>query len=283
MASDQANLSAESQSLVNNIRIVLVNTTHPGNIGGVARAMKNMGLNDLWLVDPKEYPSEQAEWRASNAQDVLQAAKVVGTLDEAISDCGLVIGTSARERRIPWPLLTPRECAEKSLQEASEHPVAIIFGREDRGLTNEELHKCHFHLHIPSNPEYSSLNLAAAVQVVAYELRVAALTAQNKGEAVHFDDWDMPPAKSEALESYYQHLEETLQALDFIQPDNPRQTMTRLRRLYSRIRLDEMELAIMRGMLTSIQNYIFHTNNRISELESGPGSSAKGSSGDKVE
>lgn len=267
MSTNLSSLTAESQHLFSNIRIVLVNTTHPGNIGGVARAMKNMGLNQLCLVEPKEYPSEQALWRASNAADVLEGAQVFDTLDDAIADCGLVVGTSARERRIPWPLLTPRECAERTLGEVSSHPVAIIFGREDRGLTNEELHKCHYHLHIPSNPDYSSLNLAAAVQVVAYELRVGALTQQNAGQPVHFDDWDMPPANSQAQESYYAHLEETLYKLGFIQPGNPRQTMTRLRRLFSRVRLDEMELAIMRGMLTSIQNYIFHTDKRLEALE----------------
>ncbi len=268
MTSDQATITAESQAVLDNIRIVLVNTSHPGNIGAVARAMKNMGLSQLYLVDPKEYPSEQAEWRASNAVDVLSSAHVVNNLDEAIAECGLVIGTSARERRIPWPLFTPRECGERSIVEATQHPVAIVFGREDRGLTNEELHKCHYHVHIPSNPEYSSLNIAAAVQVITYELRVSCLTSQQSGKPLHFDDWDMPPANSEALENYYEHLQETLQKLNFIQPDNPRQTMTRLRRLYSRVRLDEMELAIMRGMLTSIQNYIFHTNKRIEALES---------------
>ncbi len=271
MTSDQATITTESQAILDNIRIVLVNTSHPGNIGAVARAMKNMGLSQLYLVDPKEYPSEQAEWRASNAVDVLSSAHVVNHLDEAIAECGLVIGTSARERRIPWPLFTPRECGERSIVEAAEHPVAIVFGREDRGLTNEELHKCHYHVHIPSNPEYSSLNIAAAVQVVAYELRVTCLTSQQSGKPLHFDDWDMPPANSEALENYYEHLQETLQKLNFIQPDNPRQTMTRLRRLYNRVRLDEMELAIMRGMLTSIQNYIFHTNKRIEKLESEKG------------
>ncbi len=267
MSSDQAKLSAASQSLLDNIRIVLVNTTHPGNIGGVARAIKNMGLTQLYLVEPKDYPSERAEWRASNAVDVLANATVVETLDEAIADCGLVVGTSARERRIPWPLFTPRECGERSVKEASQHPIAVVFGREDRGLTNEELHKCHYHVHIPSNPEYSSLNIAAAVQVLAYELRVSCLTAQQNGEPLHFDDWDMPPAKSEALENYYEHLEKTLQKLDFIQADNPRQTMTRLRRLYNRVRLDEMELAIMRGMLTAVQNYIYHTDKKIDALE----------------
>ncbi len=267
MTSDQALLSDEYQARLNNVRIVLVDTTHPGNIGGVARAMKNMGLRELYLVSPKEYPSERAEWRASNALDVLAVAHVVDSLDEAIADCGLVVGTSARERRIPWPLFTPRECAERSILEASEHPVAIVFGREDRGLTNEELHKCHYHVHIPSNPEYSSLNLAAAVQVLVYELRMSCLTSQQQGQPVHFDDWDMPPAKSAALENYYEHLEQTLQKLNFIQEGNPRQTMTRLRRLYNRIRLDEMELAIMRGMLTAVQNYIYHTDKKIAVLE----------------
>ena len=237
-------------------RIVLVNTTHPGNIGGVARAMKNMGLSQLYLVAPKEYPSDRALWRAANAVDVLEKAIVVEEFDQAIADCGLVVGTSARERRIPWPLLTPRECGDRCYSEAAIHPVALVFGREDRGLTNEELHKCHYHVHIPSNPEYSSLNLAAAVQVVAYEVRMSCLNAEQ-GKPVHFDDWDMPPANHRALEHYFLHLQQTLEKLGFWDPDNPRQTMTRLRRLYTRIRLDEMELSILRGVLTSIQNFIY--------------------------
>lgn len=255
---------------LDNIRIVLVNTSHPGNIGGVARAMKNMGLSQLYLVEPKKYPSEEALWRASNALDVLDQAKVVATLDEAIEDCSLVIGTSARERRIPWPLLTPRECGQRSSEEAKQHQVAILFGREDRGLTNEELHKCQFHVHIPTNPDYSSLNLVAAVQVISYEMRLYCLESANNAP-LHFDDWDQPPADSKALESYYQHLEETLKTLSFISEDNPRQTMTRLRRLFNRTRLDSMELAILRGVLTSMQNYIYHTNNRIENLENGDG------------
>ncbi len=147
------------------------------------------------------------------------------------------------------------------------HPIAIIFGREDRGLTNEELHKCHYHVHIPTNPDYSSLNLAAAVQVLTYELRMSCLEMQNAGEALHFNDWDMPPAKLDAVENYYTHLQKTLESLGFIKSDNPRQTMTRLRRLYNRVRLDEMEVAIMRGMLTSIQNFMFHTNKEIKRLK----------------
>lgn len=249
-----------------NIRIVLVNTTHPGNIGAAARAMKNMGLSRLVLVDPKEFPSDRAVWRAASAVDVLDNVQVVPTLDDAIADCGLVIGTSARGRRIPWPLLTPRECGDRSWAEAQQHQVAIVFGREDRGLTNEELHRCQLHVHIPANPDYSSLNLAAAVQVVSYEIRMSALAAAE-GQPVHFDDWDMPPAAHKDMEMYYTHLQETLEKLGFLPPDNPRQTMTRLRRLYGRARLDTMELGILRGMLTSIQNQIYHSGNRIAELE----------------
>lgn len=248
-----------SDNILENIRIVLVNTSHPGNIGGAARAMKNMGLSQLYLVAPKDFPAEKAVWRAAGALDVLDSAIVVDTLDEAIADCSLVVGTSARERRIPWPLLNPRECGEKVCKEATEHKVALVFGREDRGLTNEELHKCNYHVHIPACEEYSSLNLGAAVQVIAYEVRMAFL-GLDKGASLSFDEWDMPPANAEALERYYEHLQETLEALGFLEPDNPRQTMTRLRRLYGRTRLDKMELSILRGVLTATQNYIFHTN-----------------------
>lgn len=238
------------------IRMVMVNTTHPGNIGAAARAIKNMGLSSLVLVDPKEFPSPKAVWRASNAVDVLDNVRVVSTLDEAIEDCGLVVGTSARERRIPWPLLTPRECGDRVWAETGTHEVAVLFGREDRGLTNEELQKCHYHVHIPANPDYSSLNIAAALQVITYEIRMSYLTAEQ-GKAPHFDDWDVPPARSKDLEMYFTHLEQTLQDLGFHDPKNPRQTMTRIRRLFNRIRMDDMELSIMRGMLTSIQNHIY--------------------------
>lgn len=252
--------------MFDNIRMVMVNTTHPGNIGGAARALKNMGLSRLVLVDPKEYPSEKAVWRAANALDVLDKVEVVDSLDEAIADCGLVIGTSARERRIPWPLLTPRECGDRVWGESQKHQVAILFGREDRGLTNEELQKCHFHVHIPANPEYSSLNIASAMQVIAYEIRMSALNVEN-GAPLHFDEWDMPPAQQKDMELYYTHLQETLEKLTFINADNPRQTVTRLRRLYNRIRMDQMELSILRGILTSVQNYAFHADNKVAALE----------------
>lgn len=241
--------------LLANIRIVLVDTQHPGNIGATARAMKNMGLSQLVLVNPQDYPADKAVWRAANALDVLDSARVVHSLDEAVADCGLVLGTSARERSIPWSLLPAREAAVQAVQEAPQHPVAILFGREDRGLTNEELHRCHSHLHIPANPDYSAMNLATAVQVVAYELRQAAITASEQ-PAVPWGDWDIKPATAEALEHYFQHLEQTMVDIGFHKRDNPRQTMTRLRRLYYRIRPDEMELAILRGILTGTQHTV---------------------------
>lgn len=234
-----------------NIRIVLVHTTHPGNIGAVARAMKNMGLSELYLVTPKEYPSERAEWRASNAQDVLSQATVVSTIDEALVGCGLVIGTSARDRRIPWPLFNPRECGQRAVAEAATHPVAILFGREDRGLTNEELQKCHYHVHIPANDEYSSLNMAMAVQVICYEIRMAALAAS--GQLRESLGWDLPPARAEEMELFFQHLEQVMVEVGFHERENPRQTLTRLRRMFNRIRMDKMELNILRGLLTAIQ------------------------------
>lgn len=249
-----------------NIRIVLINTSHPGNIGGAARALKNMGLSRLYLVAPKEYPADRAVWRAASALDVLDNAVVVDNLDDAISGCGLVVGTSARGRRITWPLLNPRECGERVWQEAAQHDVAIIFGREDRGLTNEELHKCTYHVHIQSNPDYSSLNLAAAVQVLCYEVRMASMV-DSEGALPSFDEWDQPPAKAQDLEMYFQHLEQALVDIGFHDRDNPRQTMTRLRRLYGRIRLDEMELSILRGVLTAIQNAAYRMKKAIESRE----------------
>ncbi len=239
---------------LDNIRIVLVNTSHPGNIGGVARAMKNMGLTRLYLVSPRDYPSAQAQERAVSASDVLDAAVVVPTLDAAIGDCQFVVGTSARERRIPWPLLDARQCAERMAQASSSEQVAVLFGREDRGLTNEELQVCNLHLHIPTSAAYSSLNLAMAVQIVAYELRMRlSLSGASGGELEY---WDTPFTSSNQMELFYTHLEETLTAIEFLDPAAPRQLMSRLRRLYSRVRLDEMELNILRGILTETQKWV---------------------------
>ena len=237
------------------IRIVLVNTAHPGNIGGAARAMKNMGLSELYLVQPREYPAPRAVWRAAGARDVLANAKIVDSVDQAIAGCGLVVGTSARERRIPWPLINPRECGVRIWQEADGHDIALLFGREDRGLTNEELHKCHYHVHIPSNPDYSSLNLATAVQVLSYEIRMASL-ADAEGNLPSLQEWDQPPVTADDLEYFHEHLAQTMADLDFYDPDNPKQLLTRTRRLFNRLRMDEMEVSILRGLLSSVQRMI---------------------------
>jgi tRNA (cytidine32/uridine32-2'-O)-methyltransferase len=234
------------------IRIVLVNTSHPGNIGGAARAMKNMGLAELYLVEPREYPAPRAVWRAAGARDVLANAKIVDSVDEAIKDCGLVIGTSARERRIPWPLINPRECGDKIWQEAKSHQVALLFGREDRGLTNSELQKCHYHVHIPSNPDYSSLNLATAVQVLSYEIRMASLARKN-GDLPEMNEWDQPLATADELELFHEHLSATMADLKFYDPDNPKQLLTRMRRLFNRTRMDKMEVSMLRGLLSAAQ------------------------------
>ena len=234
------------------IRIVLVNTSHPGNIGGAARAMKNMGLAELYLVEPREYPAPRAVWRAAGARDVLANAKIVGSVDEAIKDCGLVIGTSARERRIPWPLINPRECGDKIWQEAKSHQVALLFGREDRGLTNSELQKCHYHVHIASNPDYSSLNLATAVQVLSYEIRMASL-ARKDGKLPEMNEWDQPLATADELELFHAHLATTMADLKFYDPDNPKQLLTRMRRLFNRTRMDKMEVSMLRGLLSAAQ------------------------------
>ncbi|MEE4660809.1 MAG: RNA methyltransferase [Halieaceae bacterium] len=235
-----------------NIRIVLVNPSHPGNVGAVARAMKNMGLGRLYLVGPRAFPHEEATWRAASAADVLERACVTDTLAAAVADCSLVIGTSARDRRIPWPSLDPRRCSETVLAAAArEEQVALVFGREDSGLNNEELQACNLHLYIPSHEDYSSLNLAMAVQVVAYELRMRLLEESLPATPCH--TWDAPWATAENVERFYLHLEETLTQIEFLDPAAPRQLMTRLRRLYGRVQLDEMELNILRGILTETQ------------------------------
>ena len=232
------------------VRIVLINTTHPGNIGAAARAMKNMGLSRLYLVEPLDFPSDRARWRAANAADLLDKAVVVNSLDEAIADCGLVIGTSARQRRIPSPMLTPKSCGLKVVDEMERHQVALLFGWEARGLKNEELLLCHYHLQIPASEDYTSLNLAMAVQIVAYEIRQAYLDRSEPGTVR--DAWDQEFATSQEVQHLFSHLEQTLVDLDFHDPDNPRQLMTRLRRMLNRIRLDKMEAAILRGFLTAV-------------------------------
>ncbi|MCR4508953.1 tRNA (cytosine(32)/uridine(32)-2'-O)-methyltransferase TrmJ [Pseudomonas sp. 32.2.56] len=238
--------------VLENIRVVLVGTSHPGNIGGAARAMKNMGLSQLVLVDPQEFPSDEAVARASGATDILQYAQVVGTLEEALVGCRLVLGTSARDRHIPWPMLEPRECGVTACEQARQGAqAALVFGREYAGLTNEELQRCHYHVHIPSDPAFSSLNLAAAVQVLAYEVRMAWLASEGQPiKQVSVAEEGDEPVMADELESFYRHLEQALVEIGFLDPLRPRHLMSRLRRLYGRSSVSRLEMNILRGILT---------------------------------
>jgi tRNA (cytidine32/uridine32-2'-O)-methyltransferase len=238
--------------LLSHIHIVLVGTTHPGNIGAVARAMKNMQMTSLKLVAPKIFPSADATSRASGADDVLSRAMVCDSLREAVADCQVVFGASARSRTISWPELTPRQCAEEIFTRHPGEQIAIVFGREHSGLTNEELDMCRYLLHIPCNPNFSSLNLAAAVQVVCYELFVAAGSNERKTIG---DRGECPLATAEQMESFYDHLHETLIDIDFTQPGRSTSIMRRLRRIYNRIELDTKEVDILRGILRMSQGH----------------------------
>ena len=235
-----------------NVRIVLVGTTHPGNIGATARAMKNMGLSDLALVRPKYFPHDDATARASGAEDLLQSALVCEHLEEALADCTWVAGTSARSRSIGWPSMTPRQCAERMLEESRSGRPAIVFGPEKSGLTNEDLDRCHTLLTIPTNPEFSSLNLAMAVQVATYELRVASMSAEESPAETGHDE-HVPLATGEELEHFYTHLERIATDVGFLDPENPRHLMRRLRRLFSRAMPDQNEVNILRGILAAIE------------------------------
>jgi tRNA (cytidine32/uridine32-2'-O)-methyltransferase len=237
--------------MLDNIRIVLINTSHPGNIGSVARAMKTMGLQELYLVAPQQFPHQKAYELASNAGDVLDAATVVASLDEAIDDCTLVVGTSARSRVIPWPVLTPRELTEKIKRESPAQSIAILFGCEQTGLTNDELQRCNYHIQIPANPAYSSLNLAAAVQIVAYELYVAHREPMLQEEPLEYRF-----ANANEMEKFFDHLQKVLVEVEFLKPSMPRKLMTRLRRLFLRARPDVNEVNILRGMLTAVEEKI---------------------------
>ncbi|UQY43224.1 tRNA (cytosine(32)/uridine(32)-2'-O)-methyltransferase TrmJ [Mixta hanseatica] len=236
--------------MLQNIRIVLVETSHTGNMGSVARAMKTMGLTNLYLVNPLVKPDSQAISLAAGASDVIGDAVIVDSLDEAIAGCSLVVGTSARSRTLPWPMLDARECGVKCVEEGAQAPVAIVFGRERVGLTNDELQKCHYHVAIPANPDYSSLNLAMAVQILAYEVRMAFLQS-DRVEQPQYEESPYPLVDD--LERFYQHLEQMMVNSGFIRQSNPGQVMSKLRRLYTRARPERDELNILRGMLSSFE------------------------------
>ena len=260
--------ASASQSL-SHVKIVMVNTTLPANIGSALRAMKTMGLSKLVLVKPKTYPHPDIDALAAGAQDLIDQIEIVDTLEHAIEDCHLVFGTSARSRTIPWPLLDVRPAAELSIQAVvqKKQQVAIVFGREDRGLTNEELALANYHLTIPVNTEYGVLNVAQAIQVVCYEMRMATLQqleheseSQENANAEQMPvtadramEWDEPLVTHKQMEEFYPHLEKMLVDIEFLDPQNPRLLPLRLRRLFGRIQLDRMEYHLLRGIFSRVQ------------------------------
>ena len=238
--------------MLSNFKVVLVETSHPGNIGAVARAMKNMGMHQLRLVKPKYFPHADATARASGADDVLKTASAHDSLQEAIADCHFVLGASARDRTISWPSVTARECAEKWVGASDGVNIALVFGRENSGLKNHELDLCHYLLRIPCNAEYSSLNLAAAVQVVCYELFV--VSGQEYVSSIG-DQGEEPLATAEQMEGFYLHLQQTMADIGFLHPERSKSIMRRLRRVFNRAVLDTKELDILRGILRFSQNH----------------------------
>ncbi len=236
------------------IDIVLVETSHPGNVGASARAMKNMGLSNLVLVNPKDYPNVEATQRASGADDVLQRAKVRDTLREAVCDATLVVGASARFRRLAWPQWDAREAGVNIIKHCQQHQgrVALVFGRENNGLSNEEMELCHYLVQIPTHVNYSSLNLSQAVQVLCYELRMACNTTTNNESQL----LDSPLAEHEVVEQMFDHIHEVLTALDFINKDHPVKLLRRIRRMFHKAELEEKEVQIVRGILAAVENKI---------------------------
>ena len=257
---DNAAVSAH----LSHVRIVMVNTTLPANIGSALRAMKTMGLSKLVLVAPKTYPHPDIDALAAGATDLIEQIEIVETLADAIKDCHLVFGTSARSRTIPWPLLDARPAAEKSISAVvnDQQDVAVVFGREDRGLTNEELAMANYHVTIPVNTDYGVLNVAQAIQVICYEMRMATLAAVESGkdEAATMPvtdtesmQWDEPLVTHEQMEQFYPHIEKMLAEIEFLDPKNPRLLPLRLRRLFGRIQLDRMEYHLLRGIFSRVQ------------------------------
>jgi tRNA/rRNA methyltransferase/tRNA (cytidine32/uridine32-2'-O)-methyltransferase len=232
------------------VRVVMVEPSHPGNVGATARAMKTMGLTGLALVRPQGFPSAEATARASGADDVLYAAPLHDRLPEALDDCVLVAASTARPRRIPWPVLEPREAARRLLEAAADGPVALLLGRERTGLTNPEIERSDFVVTIPTDPGYPSLNVAAAAQVLCYELALAARAAGAPGAEPAFD----APATAGEVERLLDHLRETLVAVDFLDPAQPRHLMRRLARLLRRARLEQTEVHILRGILKAVDD-----------------------------
>jgi tRNA (cytidine32/uridine32-2'-O)-methyltransferase len=242
------NIEPSNSQNLDQVKVILVGTSHPGNIGSVARAMKTMGLSQLILVEPQTEIDDKSVALAAGASDVLKRAVVKATLAEAIADCGLVIGASARSRTLPWPMLDPRQTGLKMIGEMPNYPVAVVFGRENSGLSNDELQQCQYHVCIPANPQYSSLNLAMAVQTICYEIRMAWLAQTPDTTALEVEQ--QYPSSAQ-MNGFFDHLETTLNEIGFIVKAHPGQIMSKLRRLYNRARPEEIELNILRGILTA--------------------------------
>ena len=242
----------ENHEILSNIRIVLVNTSHPGNIGATARAMKNMGLSDLALVNPKIFPSADATSRASGADDILANASVFDTLQDALAPCELVLGASARIRHLGWSEVGPKDGSALAINTAKQAKAAFVFGRENSGLTNEELELCHHLLHIPTNPEFSSLNVASAVQVLCYEVYSAVIGKQT----IESPEPEDRPATGQEFEGFFNHLLETLEKTEFLELYKTKRLQQRIRRIFYRSELNRTEVNILRGVLTAINNKI---------------------------
>jgi len=238
-------------SLNKQVKIILIETSNSGNIGSVLRAMKTMGFKNLCLVNPKKFPSDEVKALAANAKDMIDDVVVVHTLDKALSDIDFVVGTSSRIRKVPWPnepLNTVAPQINKIIE--SKTNVGILFGREDRGLTNDELQRCNLHMHIPANEEYPVLNLAMAVQVVCYQIYIDSL---SKKSLVKNDNWDVPKAKSNHVKRLIEHFISVAEELEVFNKGNPRQIGARIKRMFTRIGLDEMEVNFLRGFLAATE------------------------------
>lgn len=244
--------------LLSRIRIVLCRPSHPGNIGAAARAMKTMGLSDLYLVQPKQFPDAEADTRATGAVDVLQRASVVATLAEALAGTVFAVALSARQRDLgPLPG-APRQAVGELLSAAADGPVALVFGNETVGLSNEEVLHCQAAVTIPTNPQFSSLNLGAAVQVLSYECRMAAYGEQPPVAAQGATPFATPPATLDEVEGLYAHLEAVMTASGFYNPAQPGRLLPKLRRLFGRARLEKDEINILRGILAATQQRTGH-------------------------
>ncbi|NRB38893.1 MAG: RNA methyltransferase [Pseudomonadales bacterium] len=236
--------------MLDNIKIVLIQTFHPGNIGATARAMKNMGLSNLVLVNPVDFPSDEATSRASKAIDVLENATIVSSLEEAIADCSLVVATSARDRTIGLPHLTAREAGLKLTEESQKAKVAVVFGRERMGLHNDDIQQCHMQVNIDSHPDYPVLNISQALQIICYEIYQADLADKGKNYA---DEEEEFPLQKE-LEGFYGHLESILTSVNFLDPKRPGQAMQNFRALFRRARPTKKEMNLLRGALKAIES-----------------------------